>query len=181
MNAWLNHKFIERSKHAKYLLQRVRLSLLTIPALNSFLDKNLWIVMNDECSKVIKKIIEYKNKFPFNCTNNLPTSRYCSQKNFDIVIVGDERESTGQVVRDAFTVDGTNFASVNSLPKINYGKYWSTIVCIKAKIYVFGSYNDKPVMHIERYSPATNAWNVIGEMYDNRFFFVHVHLLMIFM
>ena len=26
-------------------------------------------------------------------------------------------------------------------------------------------------MHIERYSPATNAWNVIGQMYDKRIFF----------
>ena len=41
MSAWLNHKSIERSKHAKYLLQRVRLLLLTVPALNNILDKNL--------------------------------------------------------------------------------------------------------------------------------------------
>ena len=50
MNAWLNHNSIERSKHAKYLLQRVRLSLLTIPALNNILCKNLWITENDERS-----------------------------------------------------------------------------------------------------------------------------------
>ena len=46
----------------------------------------------------------------------------------------------------------------------------STTACIKGKIYVFDGINDKPVMHIERYSSDTNAWNVIGEMYDNRFF-----------
>ena len=39
MNAWLNHKSIERIKHAKYLLQIVRLSLLTVPALESIQDK----------------------------------------------------------------------------------------------------------------------------------------------
>ena len=50
MNAWLNHNSIERSKYAKYLLQRVRLSLLTIPALNNILCKNLWITENDERS-----------------------------------------------------------------------------------------------------------------------------------
>ena len=50
LNAWLNHNSIERSKYAKYLLQRVRLSLLTIPALNNILCKNLWITENDERS-----------------------------------------------------------------------------------------------------------------------------------
>ena len=36
MSAWLNHRNIERSKHAKYLLQKVRLSLLTVSALKEY-------------------------------------------------------------------------------------------------------------------------------------------------
>ena len=173
VNAWLNHKSIERSKHAKYLLQRVRLSLLTVPALNSILDKYLWIVMNDECSKVIKKIIEYKNKLPFNFKNNLPISRHCSQNNFKFVVVGGRSKTTNQVVRDAFTIDGSDFLSINSLPIINYGRYRSKIICIKGEIYVFGGFNVRldQVMPVEKYSPATNTWYVIKQMYDKRSYF----------
>ena len=133
----------------------------------------MWITENDECSEVIRKVIEYKNKFPTKCTNILPTSRYCTQNNFDLVIVGGENESKRLVVRDASIVNGTDFSNVNSLPTINYGRYRSTIVCSKGEIYVLSGINNKhkPVMHIEKYSPATNTWNVIGQMYDDRIFF----------
>ena len=171
MNAWLNHRSVERSKHAKYVLQRVRLSLLSVPALKSILDKNLWITENDECSEVVKKVIDNKNKFPLNCTNILPSSRHCSQENFKFVVVGGRIENTRIVVRDAFTLDGSDFSNVNSLPTINYGRYRSTIVCIKGEIYVFGGmYMHDPVMPVEKYSPDTNAWNVIGQMHDDRLF-----------
>ena len=126
--------------------------------------------MNDECSEIIKKVIEYKNKFAFNCTNNLPTTRYCSQNNFDLVIVGGKSESTRQVVRDAFTVDGTDFFTVDSLPIINYGRSYLKTVCIKGQIYVFGGIDDNnnPVIAVEKYSSTTNTWNFITQMYDNR-------------
>ena len=170
MNAWLNHKSVERSKHAKYLLQRVRLSLLTVPALNNILDKNLWVVMNIECSKVIRKVIEYKNKYPYNYTNILFRSRHCSQENFKFVFVGGKLKSTEEVVRNTFTVDSFDFSNVNSLPIMNFGRYKSKIVRVKCEIYVIGGYDDryKPVIAIEKYSPATNTWNVIAQMCDNR-------------
>ena len=170
MNAWLNRKCIERKKHANYLLQKVRLSLLTVPALNNILDKYLLITQNDECSKVVKKLIEYKNKLPFNCKNILPRSRHCGQNNFKLVVVGGENENTGQVVRNNFTVDGTHFSAVNNLSKINYGRFELKTVCIKGEVYVFGGIGDNgnPVMPVEKYSPDTNTWNVITQMYDRR-------------
>ena len=170
LTAWLNYKRIERSKHAKNLLQKVRLSLLTVPALNNILDKNLWIAMNDECSEVIKKVIEYKNKLPFNIINNLPPSRYCSQNNFDIVIVGGVEKFERQVVRDAFTVDCTDFFTVDSLPIINYRRYYLKTVCNKGEIYVFGGIDDNnnPVIAVEKYSSTANTWNFITQMNDNR-------------
>ena len=170
MNSWLNHKSVERSKHAKYLLQRVRLSLLSVPALNNILNKNLWIVMNVECSEVIRNVIEYKNKFPYNYTNILPRSSYGSQENFDLFIVGGENESTEEVFRDAFTIDSTDFSRVSCLPNINYERAQLETVCIKGEIYVFSGYNyrDNQIMPIEKYSPATKTWNVIANMYDDR-------------
>ena len=85
MNAWLNHKSIERSKHAKYLLQRVRLSLLTVPALNNMVDKNMWIVKDLECFEVIKKTII--NKKESKSSKALSNSRHCSQDSFNFVVV----------------------------------------------------------------------------------------------
>ena len=117
-----------------------------------------------------KKVIEYKNKLPFNFTNNLPTSRYCSQVNFDLVIVGGGNENTRQVVKDAFTINGTDFLSINSLPMINYERCRSKIVCIKGEIYIFSGIDDdtNPVMPVEKYSPDTNTWDVVAQMYDKR-------------
>ena len=163
MNAWLNHKSIGRCKHAKYLLQRVRLSLLTVPALNNILDKNLWIVMNHECSEIIKKVIMYKTKHPRNSTNDLPTSRYCNQWDFNFVIAAANRK----VVRDYFIIDSTDFSRTNTFPIKNIGKDLSKIVFIKGEIYVIGSsvYNKyDQVIPIEKYSPSTNTWDIIGEV-----------------
>ena len=76
MNAWLNHNIIERSKYAKYLLQTVRLSLLTVPALNNMVDQNMWIVEDLECFDVIKKTIRNKKQFKY---REAPSNnRHCS-------------------------------------------------------------------------------------------------------
>ena len=173
MNAWLSYKRIERSKHAINLLQKVRLSLLTVPALNNILDKNLLITDNDECSKVVKKVIKFKNSFPYNFTNILPRSRHCSQKNFNIIFAGGEYLNFGNFVRNAFSIEGTDFSNVNSLPIMNYGRAEFKTFFIKGEIYVFGGFdlNLKQVKPIEKYSPATKTWDVVGQMYDNRFYF----------
>ena len=66
---------------------------------------------------------KFKNKILFNCANILPRGRHCSQEYFKIVVVGGistgqvfnfiiaggENESTDEVVRDAFSIDSTNF------------------------------------------------------------------------
>ena len=123
----------------------------------------MWVVLNNECSEIIKKVIEYKNKFPFNCTSNLPASRQCSQINFDLVVSGGDNENTRQVLKDAFTVDFTDFSNVKSLPTTNYGRYKPKIICIKGKIYEFGGFVDdiNPVMSVEKCSLDTNTWDVI--------------------
>ena len=122
-------------------MQRVRLSLLTVPALNNILDENLWVVMNDNCSEVIKKVIRHKTEFPFKCNNALSTSKYCSQDSFKFIISGGQRGC--KVVKSAFTVDCTDVDRVENLPISNYRRHSSKIVCIKGEIYVFGGYGKK--------------------------------------
>ena len=79
-------------------------------------------------------------------------------------------QNTRQVVKDAFTINGTDFLSINSLPMINYERCRSKIVCIKGEIYIFGGIDDdtNPVMPVEKYSPDTNTWDVVAQMYDKR-------------
>ena len=168
VNAWLNQKSVDRIKHATYLLQRVRLSLLTVPALNNILNENLWVVMNDDCSEVIKKVIRHKTEFPFKCNNALPTSRYCSQDSFKFIISGGKRGC--KIVKSAFTVDCTDVARVANLPISNYRRQSSKIVCIKGEIYVFGGNGKKNKRRkfVEKYSPALNSWDVIAKMHDVR-------------
>ena len=172
MNAWLNHKSVERSKHAKYLLQRVRLSLLTVPALNNILHKNLWIVMNDECSEIINKVI--KNKKHLHSSRDKSINRYCSQNNFNVLVVGGIINKN-QAVRSAYTIDINNLSVVKNLPQTKQ-KLLSLnslyVFCIKGEIYVFGGYDfDDRTMPVEKYSPATKTWNVIAQMYDWRSYY----------
>ena len=162
-NAWLNHKRVVRSKHSKYLLQRVRLSLLTVPALKSVLDRNLWIKEKDEYSNIFKKAIE--KKLSPNSYKVLSTNRYCSQENFNFIIAGGFHKSKPVCVRDVYSVDAKNYSSLNSFPALKK-KRSANIVCIKGELYMFGgvdeSYNI--IKSVEKYSPTTNAWNVIGTM-----------------
>ena len=44
-------------------------------------------------------------------------------------------------------------------------------VCIKGEVYVFGGYeerNENEKFSVEKYSPATNTWNVIAKLHDDR-------------
>ena len=106
MNAWLNHNIIERSKYAKYLLQRVRLSLLTVPALENILIKSLWISEDDEYFNIINEVI--RNKKLLHSSELKSINRYCSQDNFNILFVGG-KNIKNDIVRSAFTVNANNF------------------------------------------------------------------------
>ena len=136
--------------------------------------------MNDECFEVIKKVIEYKNQFPFSSNNNFPRNRHCSQENFKFINVGGKCK---QDVINSFTIDGSHFLSVSSLPMTNYGRYTSNIVCITDETYVFGGYNDRidPVIPVEKYSPDITTWAVITRCMIIVKAFVRVRLLIVFM
>ena len=166
-NAWLNHKRIERNKHAKYLLQRVRFSLLTIPALNNILDNNLWITENVECTDVINKAI--RNKKPPHSETVKSINRYCSQENFNILLVGG-KNCENKILRNAFTIDAYNLSLKNNLSPFKHKRKFLKVVCVKGEMYVFNAHvhGNLSVMDIEKYSPVTNAWDVIGQMYDRR-------------
>ena len=90
LTAWLNFKRIEQSKYAKKLLQKIRFSALTIPALEKILDNSLWIIENDKYTDIINKAIRNKNQLYTSAAKSI--NRYCSQENFNILLVGGEKQ-----------------------------------------------------------------------------------------
>ena len=168
---WLSHKKTERSKYAKDILFRTRLSLLSVHALNYILEKKSYFVKNSECADIIQNVISSKEKFHSN--KNTITSRYCNQNNFNIILCGgDDGES---VVRDVYNVDARCSYNVNKMPQMKEGRHDSQVVCIKNEIYVFGGclggFGEYPIMSIEKYSSTTKTWDIISHMYDDRHWF----------
>ena len=167
LTAWLNYKRIERSKRAKNLLERVRLSALTNPALKNILDNSLWIIENDKYTDIINKAIRNKNQLYTSAAKSI--NRYCSQENFNILLVGGEN-SENNTLRNASTIDANNLSIIDSLSPFKYERSFPKVVCVKGEIYVFNGYDQRhmPVRNVEKFSPVTNTWNVIAQINDRR-------------
>ena len=167
---WLCHKHAERSKYAKHILFRIRLPLLSVHALNHVLNSQSSLVKNDECAGIIKEVIRSKEKL-----TSRASSRYCSQKKFNVIFSGGKHFEKSDVVRDVYSVGADKFHSmnylcVNKLPQMKYGRKSSPTVCVKGEVYVFGGLDrhNKSVPSVEKYSPVTNTWEILSEMYDHR-------------
>ena len=68
-DSWLCHNITDRGKYAKYLLSKVRLSLLSVPVLNQILTKVSSFSIDDECISIIKEALLDNKK-------NINLSRY---------------------------------------------------------------------------------------------------------
>ena len=66
-DSWLCHDITERRKYAKELLSKVRLPLLSIPALEQVLEKVSSFSIDDECVSIMKTIL--MNKKQLNSTS----------------------------------------------------------------------------------------------------------------
>ena len=155
---WLLYETHERSKHAQVLLHCCRLPLLSVPAMN--------YVLNKPC--FANKALKLKKRLS-PCE---PATRYCSQNNFNIVVIGGKLLSRDFVVSDVYRVDVNRF-DVRNCPELKKGRRHSNLLCVKGELYAFGGLdaNDDVIMSIEKYSPATNVWENIAEMCDDRWYF----------
>ena len=165
---WLYDNITERSKHTKRLLLRIRLSLLSVSALNFILNKNSCFKRCNECVGIIKEAL--KNKNSFNSNNPSINSRFCDQDNFNIIYCGGNDVNTQTVVSDVHSVKANSLNTGKIQPSMKEERQFSKIVCLKGDVYVFGGVDSKnnTVMSIEKYSAAFKSWETIGSMYDNR-------------
>ena len=166
---WLCHGITERSKHAKCLLLSVRISLLSDPALSHIINKTSCFTKSEECVNIMKEVLVNKTK---DTRIHSSITRYCKQNNFNILVCGGENSGRMKTVSNAYIINGNDLHNVNTLPQMRKGRKLFEIVCIKGEVYVFGGLdnNENCEMSIEKYSPATNAWNKVGYMYDLKYF-----------
>ena len=164
--AWLKHHK-ERSKHARYIFSKIRFSLLSTPAKNyisnNFMFLNTDFVVNSKETLSIKEVFHIKK--------HSTTSRYCNDNNFNIFMCGGYDKDTLYDVSDVYSIQANNQYSANVLPQLEESREFSYAVCIKGEVYVFGGCKtgaDHLVMSIEKYSPSTGTWSIIGHMYDER-------------
>ena len=172
---WLHHKHTERCKHAKDILLKIRLSLLSVPALNHVLNRKSYLVKIGECAGIIKEVVRSKENFVSSRTAS-SGNRYCSQNNFSIVVCGGEEyqcESNGEehqrLVNDAHIVDCNLSYGTKALPQMLEGRQYAEVVCVGDQVYVFGGIEDlygDSIMSVEKYSSGT--WKSVSVMYEDR-------------
>ena len=166
--SWLGHKK-ERSKYAKHLFLKTRLSLLSIPALRFISDKISNFI--DDCTFINEVILE-KSKNS-HTKNFKPVSRYCNQDKFDIIVcVGKQQNSNcfNGAVQNVYSFEANNFKDVTTLPKLEEGKRWSKVVCIKDSIFALSvnSGSLESVSSVEKYTVFSNSWETVAHMLDKR-------------
>ena len=163
---WLRHKSVERGRHAKDLLLKVRLTLLSTSVLNSILKEKSGFAMNDECVRVVKNVLNNKSA---NSSNNA-TSRYCSQDSFDIIVCAGLQLPSRNVLNDSFTVKSSAFSHLKKMPQLKESRRSHRAVCVKNEIYIFGGVdeNGETLKSVEKYSPVADVWTKVADMIDGR-------------
>ena len=133
--SWLGHKK-ERKIYAKDLVLKVRLSLLSDPALK-LITENISCFIDD--STFINDVtIEKNNKPRSKRSKNI--SRHCTHNSFNIVFSGGTLSSiySDSVVNDVCIVEACDLKTVRKLPKLKKGRQWHEALCIKGEILVLG-------------------------------------------
>ena len=165
--AWLAHKPAERGKHARTILQCVRLHLLSVATLNFILNKNSFFSTNDECVSLIKKVL--KEKSCSRLDKQKIEGRWCNQSNFCILLCGgsDYRLGSVDATRDVRMIEPNNPFAVTTLPPLIEERYLrKAVACVNREIYVFGGIDNEDALmtSVEKYSFAANAWSVVADM-----------------
>ena len=172
---WLSYNVKERSMFAKQLLLTVRFPLLSDHAIEYILTNNSSFSENNECVKIQKVILDQKQIFFQKMSGKYYTHRYCNQNKFNIVICGgyDDKYRSVNLANSISKVNqiaGNNFKYVKSISSLLEKRKIVEAVCLKDKIYVFGSRrNYETPWSVEKFS--TETWNKAADMPDQRYAF----------
>ena len=164
-DSWLSYDIIQRSKYAKDLLSKIRLPLLSVPALKQVLERVS--LKYHEFSKTIEAVLVKKQQLqPLSCNIS---SRYCNQMNFNVLVCGGQSCDSRNVFSDVKLFNANNFSEVINLPNMKEARHDFGAVCIKDEFYVFGGIdNNRLIRSVEKYSPDTNTWEYVVDVMDDR-------------
>ena len=163
---WISYDFEERSKFAIRLLSKVRFNLLSFDALNSILDSDLSVSKIDDCVAKLNDVLN--NKISLQNTTN----RYCSQSMYSIILEGGiEDQTNGRKFSEVTKqINVKNFNNVTEIGSIKKKMLCQNLVYCRGAIYVLGGYDENGglIKSVEKYSLATNKWEIISKMSDDR-------------
>ena len=166
---WINHNIDKRRNYSKKLLSTVRLPLLSDTAFEYILGIGLSAIENRKFAKELKGIlldqdISYQNK-----SNDYYKSRYCNQNKFNLLIFGafkKDLEYDEKTFEINYQIDAGNFTNAQVLPLMIRKRDNFEAVTVKGEVYVIGGSKI-----VEKYSPNTNTWSKVANMFDNRNYF----------
>ena len=166
-NKWLSYNFDERKKHAKQLLSKIRLDLMSEQHLKSILKEFLSFVKVEECVDLLKKVLKNKKKFKVSSSSK---HRCCNHGNFNFILCGGLNLKSGRIVSSVNQFNGSTLAPMKALTILKLVRRNYEAVCIKDEIYIFGGINTRSetIYSVDRYSAVTKRWKFVTDMYDDR-------------
>ena len=169
---WLAYNIEKRRKFAKNLLLKVRFSFFSAHTIRILLEESSTFSKDDECARILKEVLDFKTIYSLNKTNIKYPSRYCNQHKFNTLMCVGIDKDLSTTTRNEFLINASNLRSVDVLPPMKNKRYFPTAVCVKGDVYVFHQNSDSRLrmfgyLTVERYSPSTNTWNEVADMYDD--------------
>ena len=168
-NGWLSYNINKRKSHAKNLLLKVRLPLLSDHCLRYILKRSSSLSENEDCVAMLKEVLENKEKFIKKNSSFCYSHRYCSHSNFSLLVFGGLVKASAKTVGNVSKISGRNLQHVTPLSSLPRPRLNSMAVCVKDEVYVFsGEFDWRQVKSVERYSIVTDTWHKVDDMYDGR-------------
>ena len=167
---WLSYNIEERSKFAKNILLKVRLHLLSDHALKYLLSKSSSFTGIKQCVSVIKSKIASSTKCFEGKLGVQYTNRCCNQNSFNILVCGGHSYHHSKLLKNVNMINGNNFKDIKVLPSMINERRFAEAICLKGDVYIFGDcYEGNTLsLSVEKYSPSTNIWNKVADMFDYR-------------
>ena len=174
-NSWLKYSFNERSKHASYILSKVRLSLLSLSELNVVQDEILAYKFDNSFRDSLKTMIKSKQSNLLTLPNH--NLRSNSHYKFNIIVCGGQDKrgklEDRKMKYETYMTKGDDFSQLNEIGPLTNPRMDHFAVDLGKHVYIFGGYdgNYRQVMSVEAFSKDTNSWEVVSTLPDNRKYF----------
>ena len=184
VDRWLNHNIEERSKYAKDLLLKVRVSLLSKDTIRHLSKDVTFLKSLDIYTKFLNEVLDCNENYLFNASSTNHCSRYCNHKMFKVLVCGGFNSETSVTCSNVTCIDFNRLGVAGGNISMTMERVLPKIVYIKGDLYVFGGWKNKKdyvdimtnynlIMSVEKYSLASKTWMQVAEMFDKRYDFLN--------